>query len=164
MMDKNDLLAISELLDTKLEKQKEELRAEIAASEERMIAAMDSKIAASEKRTAAAIAESQVRMEALVTSKIATSNQLMEQRIRAAEVRINVATLNAVQRAAKDTAAMVGNVVQAHMDAIKKGLDFSLERPRVQPERVERIEQDVEALKFAVRNQAERIEELQRSA
>ena len=145
MLDKNDLQAIAEMMDARLEKQKEELRAEIAK--------VRTEIAASEKR-----------MEAFVTGKIESSEQRTAQKILASETRLKNYIDERAREAESRAVSFAENEISRRQGVIQEGLDLALELPRVPAERVERIEQDVAALKFAVQNQAQKIKALQRSA
>ena len=138
MLDKSDLQAIAEM---------------ISASEERMIAAMDSKIAVSE-----------ARMKAFVASKIETSEAQTAQKILASEMRLKSYIDERAKEAESRAVSYAENEVTRRQGVIKEGLDLALELPRIPVERVELIEQDVEALKYAVQNQGKKIDELQRSA
>ena len=163
MLDKNDLQAIAEMMDAKLEKQKEELRAEIAevrADVRAEIADVRAEIA--DVRTE--IAASEKRMEAFVTGKIESSEQRTAQKILASETRLKNYIDERAREAESRAVSFAENEISRRQGVIHEGLDLALELPRVPAERVERIEQDVAALKFAVQNQAQKIKALQRSA
>ena len=146
MLDKNDLQAIAEMIRT-------EVRTEITASEERMIAAMDSKIGASE-----------ARMEALIKGEIANSEQRTAQKIVASETRLKDFIDIRAREAESRAIAFAENEVTRRQGVIKDGIDLSLQVPRVQPERIVRVEQDIAALKYTVQNHADEIKALKRGA
>ena len=105
----------------------------------------------------AEISASEQRMKAFVIEEVHAEISASERRMKAfVTSEANCATSQAI--------AYTESSVETQLDLIKEGLDLGLELPRIPEERVERIEQDVEALKLVVRNQAEMIEKLQRSA
>lgn len=53
--------------------------------------------------------------------------------------------------------------VEPRLDAIKEGLDLALERPRVTPERVDRLEVDVSSLKSVVRAHSQELADLKKA-
>ena len=174
MLDKNDLQAIAEMMDAKLEKQKEELRAEIAkvradvraeiADVRAEIADVRADVRAEIADVRTEIAASEKRMEAFVTGKIESSEQRTAQKILASETRLKNYIDERAREAESRAVSFAENEISRRQGVIQEGLDLALELPRVPAERVERIEQDVAALKFAVQNQAQKIKALQRSA
>ena len=185
MLDQKDLQAISEMMDAKLEKQKEELRAEIAGVRTEIAEVrtelqaeiagvrteiaevrteLQAEISASEQRMVAAMDERQARMETFVTGKIETSELRTAQKILASESRLKIYIDERTREAESRAISFAENEITRRQGLIKEGLDLALELPRIPPERVERIEQDVAALMFTVHNQAKKIEALERSA
>ena len=138
MLDTNDLKAIAELMDSR-----------ITASEERMKEHMEQRIAASEK---------------MMESRIAASEELTERRIAASEERLKVFIIKQAQNATHNALVVVENDIKSRLDAIKEGMDLALELPRVSEERVERIEQEIVAIKMVVGRHSEEIELLKRGA
>lgn len=83
--------------------------------------------------------------------------------LQAIEKLISAATQQAVRDAVSQAVAYSEGAVETRLDAIKEGLDLALERPRVEPERVDRLEEDVAAVKLVVREHSREIEKLKKA-
>ena len=140
MLDRDDLQAIAELIAASEERTSERMNGMIAASEERMTERMSGMIAASEERTSermnGMIAASEERMKAYIHEKVTDE------------------TNRAI--------AYTESVVETKLDAIKEGLDLALET-HIPMERIERIEENIIALKSVVRKHSEEIDLLKKA-
>ena len=89
--------------------------------------------------------------------------QAIAELISASEQRMTVKIEEAARDAVSQSIAYSENTVERKLDVIKEGLDLALELPRVSEERVDRIETDVDALKFTVRQHSGEIEKLKKA-
>ena len=133
MLDKNDLQAIGELI-----------HAEVSASEARTAKRIEAAIGASEARTAKRIEEAVGASEARTAEKI------------------EAACRQAVKDAVSQAVAYAENTIETKLDLIKEGLDLALET-RIPVERIERVEEDMIALKSVVRRHSDEIELLKKA-
>ncbi|MBO6301083.1 MAG: hypothetical protein J6N15_01425 [Ruminiclostridium sp.] len=103
----------------------------------------------------AEVAASEERMISAMDSKIAASEERMTGKIEAA-------ARQAVKDAVSQAVAYSENTIETKLDAIKEGLDLALET-RIPAERIERIEEDIIALKSVVRKHSEEIDRLKKA-
>ncbi len=139
MLEKQDLQAIKELIDTSISASEERMTAKINASEERMTA----KIEASEKRMTAKIEASEKRM----TAKINASEERMTAKISASENRIMV---------------YIENAVMPNFKLLAEGHQTLLET-LAPKSRVDNLEDDVVFLKSIVKTLMQEVSDLKKA-
>lgn len=108
-------------------------------------------IAASEERMSGMIVASEERMKNHTDRMITASEERMKAYI---QEKVTDETNRAI--------AYTESVVEAKLDAIKEGLDLALET-RIPVDRIERIEDNIIALKSVVRKHSEEIELLKKA-
>ena len=136
MLDKQDLQAIKELIDTSITASEERMTAKIDASEERMTAKIDASIAASEER-----------MTAKIDASIAASEERMTAKIDASENRI---------------LAYIETAVIPNFQLLAEGHQTLLET-LAPKSRVDNLEDDVVFLKSVVKSLMQEVSELKKA-
>ena len=109
-----------------------------------------------------AIAELIAASEERMSEKIAASEERMNGKIAASEERMKAYIHEKVTDETNRAIAYTESVVEAKLDAIKEGLDLALET-HIPIERIERIEENIIALKSVVRRHSEEIDLLKKA-